>query len=42
MNARVERDEYGVCDAARVEHDKTTGVRSEQPPVSFCLHRIHT
>lgn len=40
VNTRIERDEYGVCDAARRKYEQTTSVRHTQPPVSFCLHRV--
>ncbi|WP_459545534.1 hypothetical protein [Nocardia sp. X0981] len=40
VNTRVERDEYGVCDAVRRKYEQTTSIRHKQPPVSFCLHRV--
>lgn len=40
VNTRVERDDYGVCRAVSRKYKQTTQIRHEQPPLSFCLHRV--
>ncbi|MGW5384026.1 hypothetical protein [Nocardia sp. NPDC003963] len=40
VNARVEKDEYGICDDAIAKYAETTAIRHQHPPISFCLNRI--
>ncbi|MFF2088265.1 hypothetical protein ACFVVM_31165 [Nocardia sp. NPDC058176] len=42
VNTRVDSDDYGVCDNAKLEYGETEKVQHKQPPASFCLHRIGT
>ncbi|MEV0111578.1 hypothetical protein AB0H42_35435 [Nocardia sp. NPDC050799] len=40
VNTRVDRDGYDVCADARAKHEQTVSIVHQQPPVSFCLHRV--
>ncbi|WP_345496228.1 LppU/SCO3897 family protein [Nocardia callitridis] len=40
VNTRIEKHDFGVCAAVSTRYRDTASITHEQPPVSFCLHRV--